>query len=620
MLPIADILAYLNNDKRPEDYERRRLNKWRNLFFGMSLHTSGAAPAFMDMSYGQNYAIGGISPNVPQQNAPYSAYLDSLKSVGFDYISGWIFPPNYQGVEYQFIFDKIIFSRHPREPWDIRNWRFSQYVPITQGPCGALNEVVTGAIFQDSNYTIQVGNKEDEAYVNSNVFQGYDLVGYVSNIAYKNIVEDANGYVCRIPKYPYYEQESDKLEVDIWFIGSREITYLPPDEDYIIFVKNGYGWYIDKQVIWRFKYDYQSKKYEVAPEDAQGYFTHDFGRLPLTKAGGVWNTQGYYESYYYKAKPLMDDICRTYSACQLVDKEASHPFIVEPNTDCPECNGVGRVSRTCEDCPGGIEQVSCGTCHGEGTVSRNPGQHLFLDKQDLKDGVGIEFVNPDVAINANLRETVRGMMDMILEVLHLNKQKSDTVQSGLAKAIDQERLYKFVSGISNDLFDKHIPDILRDITEYRNIKPGEFKIVKPTQFQIKTAGDLLDELKLAQDANLPVYIRQKITLDYIDKQYAGDAVLKRKGLFITTHDPVCVYTVQEKEQIATSKELSYSKMISTWLDEIIAEKGNEWFGGATDEALEAEVEKLSAPYYIENPEPEPAQILDVNKQVTDVQE
>lgn len=620
MLPIPEILAYLNEDKKPEDYLRRTLNKWRNLYFGMSLHTSGAAPAFMDLSY-DNMAIpvGGIGITAPVQNVPYSSYLSSLKSLGFDYINGWIFPPNYQGVEYQFIFDKIIFSRHPREPWDIRMWRFSQYVPITQGVCGALNEVVTGAIFQDSNYTIQLEDTEDEEYISSNSFQGYDLVGYVSNIAYKNIVEDANGYTLRIPKFPWNQQPEGKLPVDIWFINSKDICFLPPDEDFIIFSKHGYGWYIDKQVIWRFKYNYQNKKYELAPEDVDGYYKHDFGRMPMTKAGGVWNPQGYYEGYYYKAKPIMDDFCRTYSARQLVDKEASHPYIIEPDVDCPECNGKGQVQVPCADCPDGVDLLSCSACHGSGSISRNPGQHVVMPKQDIKDGVKVEFVSPDVAVNKNLRETVREMMDMILETLHLNKQKTDTVQSGLAKAIDQDRLYKFVSGISNDIFDKLIPDTLDDITQYRNLKPGDKKIVKPTQFQIKTSEDLLTELKTAQDANLPFYIRQKITLDYIDKEYSGDLVLKRKGFFITTHDPLNVQTVQEKTEIGNYKEIAYSKMISTWLDAIAAQKGNEWFAGATDKDLELEVEKLSTAYFTENPEPEqPDETIDINEERTDV--
>lgn len=612
MLDIQLILDFLNNKVKPEEHERTILNKWRNLYFGMSLHTSGAAPAFTDLSN------NGLTVPVSTNWGGYGQYLSNLQSIGFDYNGYWIFPPNFQGWEYHFIFDKIIFTRHPREPEEIRQWRFSQYVPLTQGPCGQLNEVVTGAIFQDSNFTIELDNPKDNEYIQSNNFSGYDLVGYISNIAYKDIVEDANGFVLRIPKYPFYEQKAEKVEVDIWFINTKNIRI--KRDDYIIFEKHGYGWYIDNQVIWRFAYDLTSKQYYLAPEDAKGYYAHEFGRLPMTKAGGVWNTHGYYESYYYKAKPLMDDICRTYSAAQLVDKEVSHPFIIEPNVDCPECDGKGQISIPCEDCPGGRDLAYCGKCGGSGTVSRNPGQHLFLDKKDFKDDIGIKIVNPDVAVNKNLRETVREILDMILEVMHLNKQKTDTVQSGLAKAIDQERLYKFVSGISNDIFDKHIPDTLNDISEYRNVKPGKFKIVKPTQFSIKTAEDLLVEYETATKSNLPIYIRQKIALDYIDKQYSGDAVLKRKAQYITCHDPVQVYSVDEKVQVATAEELAYSKMLPIWLDAIVEEMGNDWFVNAKDYEITKRIDDMEDDYFAENPvepTPKPPTIIDKNVQVTE---
>ena len=71
-----------------------------------------------------------------------------------------------------------------------------------------------------------------------------------------------------------------------------------------------------------------------------------FGRLPVTIAGGDWNTQegGFYESYFDKAKAIADEFISSYSAAQMVDKEASHPFIVAAQEDCPDCNGTGKTT------------------------------------------------------------------------------------------------------------------------------------------------------------------------------------------------------------------------------------------------------------------------------------
>src|SRR5690348_15158757 len=77
------------------------IQRWRDVYYGMSLHTTGACPAFIPLD-----GKGGLD-------------------------KGYIHPPNYFGECYQHLFDRILFSRHPRENELIRQWRFSQYKPLT---------------------------------------------------------------------------------------------------------------------------------------------------------------------------------------------------------------------------------------------------------------------------------------------------------------------------------------------------------------------------------------------------------------------------------------------------------------------------------------------------------
>src|SRR5690606_27459953 len=146
--------------------------------------------------------------------------------------------------------------------------------------------------------------------------------------------------------------------------------------------RGAHAYWVNTHTIWRLSYDAQSKKYFVAKQDAAGYYAHMFARLPLTIAGGEWNTQGYYDSYFSKAKAAADDFVSSYSAAQLVDKEASHPYIVEASTDCPDCQGRGHVQRDCDTCPNGVELAQCGACAGSGQVSRNPGQRMIIPHED----------------------------------------------------------------------------------------------------------------------------------------------------------------------------------------------------------------------------------------------
>gem|GEM_PF-3070606 len=423
--------------------------------------------------------------------------------------------------------------------------------------------------------------------------------GYVfdfSNVVFRNMVEDPNGVLLRVPAMAGFEQADDKLQVDIWFINTKDIVLLTQDD--FIFLHSGYAWWVDKQTIWRFSYKPEEKRYFLAQQDVGGYYAHMLGRLPISIAGGVWNTQGYYDSYYSKAKAAADDFISAYSAAQLVDKEASHPFIVEASTDCAECRGLGQVQQDCDSCPNGVELVSCGSCHGSGQISRNPGQHIIVPQDKLKDGSPIQIVNPDVSINAHHRDVCAQVMNLIIEALHL--QKTEEAQSGVAKAIDQERLYKFISNISNHVFDKLITDTLRDIIAYRNagaiagtVHPVEypFRVLKPTQFRIKTSADLLNEYATGKQAGIPVFIRRRMALDFVDKQYSGDALMKKKAQLITQLDSLSVLSIDEITAmhgagVLNDTELQYSRKLPAAIDALIREKGEYWFLNTPNDVVE----------------------------------
>lgn len=300
-----DILAILNKTVRITREHTEALQRKRDVYYGMSLHTTGACPAFRDLAGG-----------------------------------GMIYPQGYYGPEYQRLFDKHLLSRHPRESDATRNWRFSQYRPLTKAPFAQVSEIITGAIFQDSNYTIELQNPADETYIWGNHFCGQDIVNYFAKHGYKNMIEDPNGVLLRVPKYAWYEQWDDRIAVDIWFVHTKDMV-LHTDDD-LVFLRDGYAWWVDKQTIWRFAYKPEKQQYYITAADSKGYYAHMLGRLPVSVAGGEWNTQGYYDSFYSKAKAAADDFVSAYSAAQLVDKEASHPFIVEASTDCPDCK-IGRA-------------------------------------------------------------------------------------------------------------------------------------------------------------------------------------------------------------------------------------------------------------------------------------
>lgn len=531
-----------------------RLDKWRWLYYGMSLHTLGAAPAFNSLRTG-----------------------------------GKIYPVNYLGEKYQYLFEEFQFSRHPSEPEVTRQWRFSQYRPLTRGPLSLLSEVVTGSVFQTGQFEIAISQEDDNAYIWGNNFHGYDIAGYFENIGYREMIDDANGVFLRIPKQSKYDLYPTKPEIDIWFVKTPNIIFL--DRESFLFETDYHAFFIDKRDIWRFDKDANGVYSNI-----EHYYAHLLGRLPITIAGGEWSSYGYYESYYIKAKAVCDEFAATYSAAQMVDKEASHPIILEPDVECVECHGAGfsygQVYGYTEE-----QKINCNKCKGKGAIHRNPMDRGLMSPKDYERGIDIKFINPDIGINKHHREVIKELQYSLMDALNLTK--TEDAQSGVAKAIDQQRLFRFMDKICSRMYDVIIYDTIKDITAYRNVKTASneegvepdqsipFKIVKPQNLSIETASDILARYDEATKAQVPIFARVEMARSYIDREYGGNDVLKKKADFILYSDKLAVATMAEITGLqATPEEILYHKDLPQKLDQLIIERGGEWFVKAPIQALE----------------------------------
>ena len=597
MLSVAGLLQLLNDKERKlPDF----ITRWKGVYFGMSLHIDGACPAFY-------------------------AYRDSQHF--------WIYPNNYFGLEYQFIFDTFLYNRHPREAELTRQYRLSQHKPFTQTPFLQIIQVVVGAIFQDSGYGITLENKEDNDYIWGQNFHGKNLVGYISH-HFKDICSDPNGFFITIPKEPWDKTTTTKIEPEIYFIKSKWVLHWGEDE--ILFeIPNGYTWAVNKIGLFRFTKENE----QYIHVDQNGYYSHMLNRIPIHTAGGIWNSQGFFDSWLTPAKSVADDYIGSKSAKALVDKEASHPIIVEPSTDCPDCTN-GEL-QWCNNCKSISDECRCNdtttyegttmrmgwvikkcpSCGGTGDKSRNPGERIISPVSDMGTPL-IQIHNFDVNINKYHAEDSREIYNALLRALHLNY--IEQAQSGVAKDKDLETRYQFILQICNDLFDRLIYKLITDIISMRNVisVDGQLKpnadgiiIVKPTQFQINTALDLLNLYDASTKAQMPDFIRAKQLEDYADKQYGGDDILKKKTCIIPQLDPIALKTESEKQIILTNvggTDLWFRSLnIPLIIDQIIREKSGEWFLNASFDVIKSEVERI----YLTIPVPEKPEVktIDQNK-------
>lgn len=572
-----DLLSDKNRDL-PE-----MIYKHRQLYYGLSLHIDGVYPYFQCI---RDPELGWINSNLMR-----------------------VYPNCYCGAQYQFIFETFLFSRHPKEPEIIRQWRLSQYMPFQKAVFLQSIQMITGGIFQDSGYQINIENKEDNDYIWGNNFDGRDLVGYLST-NFQNICGDPNGVFVIIPKEASYATSSKRIEPKMHFIHSKWILWHNREE--IVFQMEDIYWAVNAMGYFRFIE--QGDKFVLHPEDAAygGYFAHFLGYKPITVAGGQWNSQGYYDSWLDAGKSRADNFVKVVSAENMVDKDASHPWIISAADDCPECNGTGKYSY-CAGCNSVIDDCSCdnkipqlgtcSTCSGSGNISRNPGQWQIVPYEQM-DRDTIKVISPPVDINKLITEKVRAAYDDIRKALHL--YEIDEAQSGTAKEKDMESRYQFYMRIANDCFDRLLPDWLNTITSLRNVSsnggvavptPGKYEIVKPSQFNLKTEQDLLDEQETLSKTSIPDFVKKFKLIDYIDKSYGGNALLKKMASMINRIDSQSVastadLSVKVLNNAISNREWQLHEALPGIMMQIVDAKGEQWFLKADYDRIKTEIDTI----------------------------
>jgi hypothetical protein len=564
---LSEVLTFINENKTPDT------KKEVGVFLSISLHTKGIRPKFEIEGGGQMFG-------------------------NQDFIE-----------DYQALFDNYLLARHPREDKKTRNWRLSQYKPFTRDPFLQITDIIKGAIFQDGQYTIQLPNKNDQEYIWSKSFEGFDLIGVFSNKILSLMLEDPNGYLVRMPSKPSYETVGE-VQIKLHYVCIKDVIRKPDTGDFIFYSKDKkFIYWINSNVIIRFIKEERSGKWKL--ENENGYYAHLLNRIPADILGGRYETDGFYSSFLNKAVPVADEYVSNYSAKQMIDKEASHPYIQQMNIECHECDGTGKTQVSCakDDMhPTGFKLDKCSKCNGKKYISINPADRFEVSKEEM-DKPAIRIINPDVSLNNYHKENTDDLFQKILDALHLTMIRE--AQSGAAKAVDQEKLYQFISGISNHIFDNLIFNTIKDIIGYRNVRVSngitlpadyEFTFVKPQQFNIKTAMDLLNEISETQTASLPLFIRRKMIGEFVDKRFSSDDVMQKKSKFIQLNDPLFAFSIAELAQMQAvpSEQIQYSQMLPMILDEIENNMGQSYILNGSFEEIKAKVDKIFAVKYVSN--------------------
>ena len=497
--------------------------------------------------------------------------------------------------------EKLIKNKRPNEPEDIYQYRIANYRPIT---FGSINRSFDNLyrIFQSYSYQIK-GSDDLNVFIKETKFEAETLKSFFEQKILRRMIEDPNGLLCWLPGGVGINEATEKIEPYPHLVYSYDIKYI--DSDLFIYV----GGQIPKTpntADTNLYYAFDKEKfYKIYQSDANLYtleliYTHDIGYLPCVVLGGDINADGYFESYFSPYLPFGDEAIVQFSDWQAVMVTSGFPYREELQISC-DCNsgkilnkGTG-VKEICKKCGGTGNYV---TRSPYGTYLRNLPDKLDSNAADNMNVPSLRFISPPVDIVKLSEEVWKNLLIEAEKSLHLTKVEE--AQSGVAKEVDREELYAFITKIANNFFDRVMTISLNTIEKYRNISsPEEIVILKPFDYSIKDENDLLTNLDNLSKSNAPqIFIGENLK-DLAKKRFGANPFANKVFQMQYLYDNLFAYTPEQKAEMFSGnliEKKDYIKSIYAYkiINDVAYEMGENEFIDSEYEALNTKFDaKLS---------------------------
>lgn len=460
----------------------------------------------------------------------------------------------------------LLKRTRPREDPDVTTYRLENYEPTTKSAADkALN--IVGKIFNPNIYSIRWEKSSDSAkklqkYTLEEYPQYNSVVNFTKDVLLRKMIADPNGVVAiKIDKLP--EKSSDELRPKIFIYGSSAI-YNFDDDHYLIFTSKDTVkpyWsnfeYFDKNKYISFR-AYVTPQNKLVKEEVESY-PYNFGRIPVWKLQGNSESEDngtiIYKSFFDSAVPFWNLSIIHESDVLAAYINHMHPLRYELSEP---CNYVmeGRFK-----CKGGFiqkdtgEKLNCPKCEGSGYKPAGPYGVYKISKEKLQEGdtpVGIDpvgYINVPTEATKMLEERAERMRDNGMWAINMDvEEKVGEVQSGVAKAIDRSAQYDTLYNIGTVVFDYHLTNIYDFMNAYmfgvsdqsigKNSDDNLPQINKPTQFDIASTAELVNNYKIAKDSGLdPNYLQIK-QIEIQSRDLTTNPDLKKFTTLILNLDPL----------------------------------------------------------------------------------
>lgn len=520
----------------------------------------------------------------------------------------------------------LISTQRPNETAEILAYRIANHRAITYGSMNrALDElyrIVSGISYKinaPENVVQLMGQKK---------FNNLTFNLFLQQFVLRKMIEDPNALLVWLPSGEGIHKNTERAipmpyvveSCNIHYVGDEVLSFLSHEKSEVVISvdsKRNSTTSYEGIVFYVLTKDAFYKLKQVGAKSDNKFqlelvYEHEIGEIPYCVLGGDMSDYGYYNSYFAPYLACGDEaICR-FSDWQATMVMSSFPFIEEFQIECEVLEGddAGKHSNPIppgeEKFQGKKYTLKPHTKSPLGTIIRKSN----LDKNNPFADAGLDPSIPSIRfIQANVDtakyagESWQLLIEMAEDALHLNLGRG--LLSGDAKAEDKTAQTTMISKIGNNFFDNIMLSSAIYVDAYYNHRKAnheEISIDKPNTYDIKTEGDIVNEITVLKEKMAPAFFLQESTLDLAAKRFSGNRLSQKIFNIISIADPLYIYSIPDKQSMAISGIITkeaYIKSIYIFslLLKISNDIGIDAFLDATNEAIVAKLDTELIQYY-----------------------
>lgn len=464
---------------------------------------------------------------------------------------------------------KLLERTRPNEDPEITTYRIENYEPITKSAADKAVHIIS-KIFNPNLYSVrwkeQTPSTEELKSYTLEYYPSYNsIVAFLKDVLLRKMLADPNGVaVVTVDSVP--EMESKRLQPVMKVYGSKSIFYFD-DDHYLISTKIEdekiyYFDYYDKERTISFYAFTSSNGKELNVIEEKNY-QYNFDDLPVWKLRGMSesmdNGEIMFKSYFSSAVPYWNNAITHESDVFASYIRHMYPQRYELTEQCSykwEFEGQPYPCRAGKiKYPSG--SITCPHCSGSGYNPVGPyGVYQYTkDKLSESGPLGVDpvgYITVPTDATKMLEERSQRMVKEGMWAINMDvEDEVGENQSGIAKVIDRSAQYDTLYNIGTIVYDIHLTNFYYFANQFmfgveavssnqglEKVDRNLPEINKPTQFDIGSVTELINNLKAAKEAGVDGDIIQVKQIELTARDLTTNPDLKSFTVLLLGLDPL----------------------------------------------------------------------------------